>query len=211
MSKSSLLQTHSIIYLLVVATIGAAGYLIVTVTPTIQVEALHSLVHRITNTGTSEEVMEDAPQPLALYDRVDVNEIGRALITFPNLRKVELLRSGSLTFTEVTTDTSPLVAVYLHRGVLSYRHEEDLAARFEVTTEFARIIAIGTRLLVVREAHTPLEWVIALDAQAQELIVQALRSETRSLQTGRAIWLAPIPYTETLSVQALTPAKIALP
>ena len=59
---------------------------------------------------------------------------------------------------------SVLIALIQVTGALVAETDENIVAhRFEVETEYARIIATGTQFLVAREEHTPLEWFVALN------------------------------------------------
>jgi hypothetical protein len=137
-----------------------------------------------------------APQQtfLQVGDSVDVDQTGRAILRFGDLLAAELVRDGELVLQELSLEEqSAFVTVLQNGGALinDFNPQQEIERRFIVQTEFAVITATGTRFIVVREANSPLEWVVGLDAQEGDLEVTA-EGTTKPVPTGTARWIAPI-------------------
>jgi hypothetical protein len=137
-----------------------------------------------------------APQQriLIVGDGVDVDEAGRALIRFADLLTVEVLRDGELVLEELAADEQSAFVTVLQKGgtlINDFDPRQEIDRRFTVRTAFAVIEATGTRFLVVREANSPLEWVVGLDAAEGDLTVSA-EGITKPVDNGVARWIAPI-------------------
>jgi hypothetical protein len=131
---------------------------------------------------------------LEVGDGVDVDETGRAILRFGDLLTVELLRDGNLVLQELAADEgSAFVSVLQNGGILlnDFNPQQEINRRLTVQTEFAVITATGTRFIVTREPNSPLEWVVSLDAAAEDLSVSA-EGVTKQVATGVARWIAPI-------------------
>lgn len=131
---------------------------------------------------------------LGVGEGVDVDARGRAILRFADLLTVEVLRDGGLVLQELSADEQSAIITVLQNGgalINDFNPREEIARRFTIQTEFAIITATGTRFMVVREANTPLEWVIGLDVTEGDLQVSA-RGETKPVSTGIARWVAPI-------------------
>ncbi len=131
---------------------------------------------------------------LSVGEGVDVDAKGRATLRFADLLTVEMLRDGELVLQELSADERSAIITVLQNGgalINDFNPQEEIARRFTIQTEFAVITATGTRFMVVREANTPLEWVIGLDAKEGDLKVSA-GGETKTVAAGIARWVAPI-------------------
>ncbi len=131
---------------------------------------------------------------LGVNEGVDVDARGRAILRFADLLTVEVLRDGGLVLQELSADEQSAIITVLQNGgalINDFNPGEEIAKRLTIQTEFAVITATGTRFMVVREANTPLEWVIGLDATEGDLKVSA-RDETKTVSTGIARWISPI-------------------
>lgn len=133
---------------------------------------------------------------LGVGEGVDVDADGRAILRFADLLTVEVLRDGGLTLQELSADEqSAFVSVLQNGGALinDFNAEEEIDRRFTVQTEFAEVTAIGSKFLVVREANTPLEWVVGLDSIEKEGDVMVSASgEAKHIMNGLARWVAPV-------------------
>ncbi|MFQ5856957.1 MAG: CARDB domain-containing protein [Anaerolineae bacterium] len=130
---------------------------------------------------------------LRVGEGVDVDADGRAILRFADLLTVEVLRDSELVLQELSADEqSAFVTVLQNGGALinDFNPQQEINRRFTVRTEFAVITAVGTRFMVVREADTPLEWVVGLDADEGHLEVTA-DGVTKPMTTGIARWIAP--------------------
>lgn len=145
--------------------------------------------------GAAREVLPSPRQQfLAVGDGVNVDETGRALVRFADLLTVEVLRKGGLVLQGLPTDEQSAVVTVLQSGgtlLSDFRPGAEVERRFTIRTEFAVITATGTRFLVSREADSPLEWVVALDAAADDLQVTA-GGVTKPVPANIARWIAPI-------------------
>lgn len=131
---------------------------------------------------------------LGVGEGVDVDANGRAILRFEDLLTVEVLREGQLVLQELSADEeSAFITVLQNAGTLlnDFNPEQEIERRFTVLSEFAVITATGTRFLVVNESNSPLEWVVALDAAAEDLEVTA-EGVTKPVSSGMARWIAPI-------------------
>ncbi len=141
---------------------------------------------------------QDLPAPqsasLAVGDGVDVNEVGRAILRFSDLLAVDVVRKGALQVRVVDVDQqSAIVSVLQSAGAALYEYNPETQAkkRLDVDTGVAVIVANGTQFLVVREADTPLDWVLAFDAAPNDLSVTAA-GVTQPVTSGVARWVAPV-------------------
>ncbi len=144
--------------------------------------------------GAREALPSPLQQFLTVGDGVDVDAAGRAIVRFADLLAVEVLRKGGLVLQELPPDERSAVVTVIHSGgtlLSDFRPGAEIERRFTIRTEFAVITATGTRFLVSREADSPLEWVVALDAAADDLQVTA-GEVTKSVPAGVARWIAPI-------------------
>ncbi|MCS6842902.1 MAG: FecR domain-containing protein [Caldilineales bacterium] len=131
---------------------------------------------------------------LAVGEGVDVDEGGRALLRFADLLTVEVVRDGQLLFRALTADEqAALVTVLQGAGAVVYdfNPQSEAQRRLTVQTDRMTVVATGTQFLVVREALTPLDWVISLDAAPNDLAVTA-NGVTKGMPSGMARWVAPI-------------------
>lgn len=128
-------------------------------------------------------------------DSITVDTQGRARLIFADRLQVRLMRGSQLEVQKVTVTDQRFVASVIERSgaVLNNLSASDaIDARLTITSEFAEINATGTEFLVVKESHTPLEWIVALDAGPNDLTVKSRQDSTaRTLQVGQAVWVAP--------------------
>ncbi|HYN88844.1 MAG TPA: hypothetical protein VER55_09950, partial [Ardenticatenaceae bacterium] len=145
--------------------------------------------------GGREELLEGTPVALNVGDGVGVEKDGRVLLRFADLLTVEVLRAGELTVRELAIDEQAIFITVLQIAgtfVNDFHPQEAVRRRLSVESDFATITATGTRFLVVREANSPLEWVVALDAPAGDLEVTGEDGGAQPLTSGMARWVAPI-------------------
>ncbi len=148
-------------------------------------------------------VQGDQRQALPLSERVAlvagqgvaVDENGRAIVHFGNLLTVEVLQAGQLQVQHFSVDEQ--AATILARqdsGILiaDLGPSQGIDNRFTVQTAFATITAgSNARFVVVRETSGLLEWVLALEADQDDLQITA-GGVTKSLVGGQARWIAPM-------------------
>lgn len=145
-----------------------------------------------------------APNAASLLpgDAVTADETGRALLTFPHDSLiVEVLRRGDLAVGPYSfngQDRALEVSEKAGSFFNGLNSEELINARLRIDSDYAIVTATGTEFLVVSETYvddgyTPLNWVVALDAGPNDLTVRSRsQSDTRVLQSGQAVWVAPI-------------------
>ncbi len=151
-------------------------------------------VFTITPAEGRQELPETEKATLSVGDGVDVDEAGRAILQFADLLTVEVLRDGEITIQEAAIDdNSGLVTLVQNGGVVlnDFNPAAEIDKRFTVQSEFAEITATGTRFLVVKEAGSSLEWVLALDAAPNDLTVTA-DGTTKDVPTAITRWIAPL-------------------
>lgn len=143
--------------------------------------------------GAREPLPAQQQTQLSTGDGIDVDADGHAILRFEDLLSVEVLRDGELTLQQLdVAEQSAFVTVAQRGGALinNFSAEDLIDKRFTIQTEFATIEAIGTRFMVVKEANSPLEWVVGLDAGENDLTVTAA-GVTKQVPTGLARWIAP--------------------
>lgn len=131
---------------------------------------------------------------LRVGDGIDVDEAGYAQLVFPDLFVVEIMRDGEIVVQQAQLDeNNAIVNLSQVGGAILNDFDADAALnrRFVIETEFARITATGTQFLIAREAQTPLEWIVALDAGPQDLYVYA-DGITKTVTSNEARWVSPI-------------------
>ncbi len=104
-----------------------------------------------------------------------------------------MLRAGTLQLQEVPLDEQdPLVQLVQQAGTLlaDFDAEAEIARRLTIETEFSAVTVNGTRFLLVHESNTPLEWVIGLEAAANDLMVET-SAAPHEVTGGMARWVAP--------------------
>lgn len=161
---------------------------------TVEAESSRDGVVTIGADGQRQPLPSPNETRLGVGEGVDVDASGRAILRFADLLTVEVLRDGGLTLQELAVDEQAASITALQNGgalVNDFNPEQEIDRRFALRTEFAEVVATGTRFLMVREADTPLEWVVTMRAREEDLTVTA-NGETRSLWTGLARWVAPV-------------------
>lgn len=142
---------------------------------------------------SSQPLISPEMMALAATDQISVDNLGRALLALSDSLVVELVRDGRLQVQEVTLDEETvLLTLAMNGGAVLNDLDvaEAIDARLQVQGDYATVIATGTRFLVVREQHTPLEWIVALESGATDLTVTA-DGATINLPAGKATWVAP--------------------
>lgn len=138
-----------------------------------------------------------APETADLFvgEGIAVDEQGKARLTFlQDLLTVEVLRQGKLSVKETSiTGDETLLTLYQGLGVLfnDFDSSQAIGARLDVDTDFARVTVRGTQFLVIREAGTPLEWIVVLEGHGNDVLVTA-NGTTTAVTTNQAVWVAPI-------------------
>lgn len=155
--------------------------------------------------GEEKPLAPGQPTQLHVGDSLRVDEGGYAILRFSDLVTVEILRQGDLEIRELAPDEqSPLVAFRQSAGTFANELQpggNGATRRLEIQSDFATITATGTRFLIVRELNTPLEWLWATAAAADDLTVTA-GGVTRTATTGTAYWMAPIgPPSQPISIE----------
>jgi LysM repeat protein len=161
----------------------------------VDAEAIAEMVTLLRHEQNSETLTVSKIAQLFVNDGLTVDEKGRAFLRFSNLLTIDVLRHGNLSV-DILNDAkqSPLAAFGQSGGAFVndlLPPKEQMKHLVNVKTEFAFITATGTRWLVAKERNTPLEWVIALDAVANDLTVAA-DGIKKFAPTGIAYWIAPL-------------------
>ena len=159
--------------------------------------------------GEEKPLPPGQPTQLRVGDSLRVDEGGYAILRFSDLVTVEILRQGNLEVRELSLDEqSPLIAFGQSAGTFANELQpgtNGATHRLEIQSNFATITATGTRFLIVRELDTPLEWLWAIEAGADDLTVTA-EGVTRTATTGTAYWMAPVgPPSQPVSIE---PARV---
>lgn len=160
----------------------------------VKVESNLDGVFTIATNGGRQSLPSPQQAFLKVGQGVDVDTTGRAILRFADLLTVEVLRDGELRLQELSADESLAVVTVLQNGgalLNDFNPQKEIDRRFTVQTEFAAITATGTRFIVVREANSPLEWIVGLDSAENDLSVTA-DGVTKSVPTGTARWIAPV-------------------
>ena len=163
-----------------------------------QVSALSNQnnVFIIRTDGTREDLPVKEQTILLVGEGIDVNETGSAILQFADLLKVEVLRDGELTVSQLDVDEqNAAITIFQNGGLLlnKFDAEAEIDKRFTINTEFASVTAVGTTFMVVKEPNSPLEWVLALDAAPNDLEVTSnATGVTNDVQTDSVRWVAPI-------------------
>jgi hypothetical protein len=168
-------------------------------TPTVSInqviaEANRDGVITIQAGGQRSSLLAPGTTLLNAGDGVDVNETGRAILRFADLLSVEVLRDGQITVNQLDiSEQSVFITLIQNGGTLlnDFSPQQEIERRLTIKTEFATITATGTRFLVVREEDSPLEWVVALDAEEDDLYVTA-DGVSKPIPAGLARWVSPI-------------------
>lgn len=127
---------------------------------------------------------------------IAVDEGGRAILNFADLLTVELLQGGELQLQQFAVDEQTAAITLLQNGGtliadLTLQQATDL--NLTVQTEFATVTAgSGTRFALVREANSPLEWVVGLEAGEGGALQITAGDVTQSIVGGQARWISPI-------------------
>lgn len=142
--------------------------------------------------STPESLLAPQRTEIVIGDGIAVDEAGQAILRFSDFLTVQVLREGQLQVQQVDVSARSALALLGESGGAFLNElasaEERLAHRVEVESEYARIIATGTRFLVVKERNTPLEWVVALEAGPDDLRVTAAGVE-KVAPDGIAYWI----------------------
>jgi len=145
-------------------------------------------------TGQSDEPLPVAQQvPLEAGQNVSVDDEGRAILHFADLLTVELLQGAAVELQQLVLEGPANVAVQQNGGTLiaDLTLQPDTEQRLTVQTAFATVTAAGgARFAVVREANSPLEWIVGLQAGQDELQVSS-GGLTQPVVGGQARWVAP--------------------
>ncbi|MFZ1755838.1 MAG: sugar-binding protein [Caldilineaceae bacterium] len=152
--------------------------------------------------GNSQSLQPPDSAQLQVGDGVQVDEGGRAFLRFSDFLTVEVLRAGDLQVQELALSEQSALAVFGQSGGAFVNNLEPgaggVARRVTVESDFAVVTATGTRFLVVKEANSPLEWLLGVDAGVDDLTVRAKNDPSRENPTikpvgsGVARWIAPV-------------------
>lgn len=157
-------------------------------------ESRRDLVHVFAN-GQPTQLPEGDERLLSLGMGVGVEESGWAVLTFPDLRALEIdvARGGTLEVAEYRRE-SLLLTIRDAIGMVHLDSQEPVPQRVTIETKFARIEKLGTEFIIVEEANTDLEWVIVLDSeQDDDVVVTSLSGSTsKPVPEGGARWVAPL-------------------
>lgn len=163
--------------------------------PVAQASTSENRVTKVDRFGTEAEMPAPATADLFVGEGIAVDELGKARLTFlQDLLTVEVLRQGELHVKETSlTGNETLLALYQGAGVVfnDFDSSRAIGARLEIDTDFSRVVVRGTQLLVIREAHTLLEWIVVLEGHENAVRVTANGNEV-VLTTNQAVWVAPI-------------------
>lgn len=152
---------------------------------------------RVRLNGVEQDLLPPDRAEMHEGDGVRVDAEGRALLRFSDFLTVEVLRTGTLAVQELDIAEGSALAAFGQSGGAFINELEPgssgVARRVIVESDYAIITATGTRFLVVKESNSPLEWVVALDAGADDLEVRAKSGGDPSpVSSGQARWIAPI-------------------
>ena len=127
---------------------------------------------------------------MGIGDRVNVDAVGRALLTFADFLRVEVFRDGDVLVRQVPDvgDASPFVRLFLAIGSVFSRltPEERAAARVTIDTDFATIESTSTEFLVTHDLEAGLTWVVGFDGEAQV----TADGTTKPIEREVARWVA---------------------
>lgn len=160
---------------------------------TVNTNAKHDNVYIVRN-DTRSPLPQGQTELMIVGDSIDVSETGLARLTFPDLTAIEISRDGTLQVNEVAiTDQTSSISVKLLGGAAIFGRDEGLPGehRLEIHTDFATIVATGTRFIVTQETDSSLLWVVALDANGGDLTIRTARGSEK-LATGQAYWVSAI-------------------
>lgn len=160
---------------------------------TVETQARRDQVTVTRSGGRPQPLLAPGQQSLGVGDGVDVDELGQALLRFGDSLTVELLRDGALVLQELAdSDQSFLVTLLQGFGTTfnDFDAPAEIKRRLTIETGQAVIVATGTQFLVVREGKTPLDWVIALQAGQDDLMVTA-GGVSKPIPAGMARWVGP--------------------
>lgn len=147
-----------------------------------------------TGSGTPTPLPAPESRQIGVGSRVTVDERGQAILRFTDFLEVEVLREADLEVQELDISARSALAIFGQSGGAAVNNllpaATRLAHRVKVNTDFALITATGTKWLVAKERNTPLEWVVALEAGADDLTVEA-DGVIKNAPTGIAFWVAP--------------------
>jgi hypothetical protein len=155
--------------------------------------AFQDRVYVVRADGSQQGLPSPQNAALSVGDGVDVDEVGRAILRFADLLTVDVVRNGDLQVQALDADEqSAVISVLQGAGAALYDYSPSTQAqkRLSVQAGAAVIVATGTQFLVVREADTPLDWVLAFDAAPNDLTVTA-SGVTQPVPSGMARWVAP--------------------
>lgn len=131
---------------------------------------------------------------LEVGQSVAVDESGRVIARFGNLMSVELLQGAEIQIQQFAVDEDTATLTLLQNGgilIADLTMQPNIDRRLTVQTTFATITATGGRFVVVREVNNPMEWVLGLEGDENELQV-TVGGITSPLVGGKARWLTPV-------------------
>lgn len=147
--------------------------------------------------GQRQPLLAPAQAVVQVGTGIDVDLDGRAILRFGDLLAVEVLRGSELIVQTLPQAEQGAVAVFRQNGgttVNDFDADATVAERVTIFSDFAEITATGTRWLIIKEEGTPLEWVIAMEATNNDLMMRSLAGAGQMMPVGAgfARWVAPM-------------------
>ncbi len=145
--------------------------------------------------GDSRQALS-AAEPAARLETgqgVAVDDSGRAILRFGDRLSLELLNGAELPQIQQSADSQfDAVAVAQSGGVLlaDLTLLPDTQSSLTVQTAFGTITGENARFAVVREAGSPLEWVLALEVPDNDSLSVTAGGETLPVASGQARWFS---------------------
>jgi hypothetical protein len=141
-------------------------------------------------------------QPLPLSQRVTldpsqevrVDEKGRAFLHFGEFATIEMLQTSQIQIQQFSIkDQVAEINLFQNGGVIivELTQAKEIEPRLTLQTAYATINAANTRFAVIHEANNPLEWIVGLAAEDDDLQVTA-NGVTKAIVGGQARWVAPL-------------------
>ena len=146
-------------------------------------------------------VVENDRQPVSAAERVAqiennhglaVDRFGRAFVRVGDRMTLELLRNAELPqIQHVSDDQLSTVTVAQNGGTLiaDLTLQPDVENDLTIQTAFGTVMAQNARLAVVREANSPLEWVLGLEVGDGGMLTVSAGGITLPVAAGQARWI----------------------
>jgi hypothetical protein len=131
--------------------------------------------------------------PLESEQGLAVDDNGRAILRFGDRLSLELLNGAELPqIQQSADDQSETVSVAQNGGTLvaDLTLSPETESGLTVQTAFGTVSGTNARFAVVREANSPLEWVLALEVPDNGALTVTTGGETLPVAGGQARWFS---------------------